>query len=435
MINSNFKFKGIHHINGFFIIFISLSIMVFGPVSLSNIVYAQSNESQSEPDSKNVPTFENDETTGNSGLGTSDSNSLPSNLKDDDGNNDPGVSNVPGQSADLSSLSPGNECLIESSLSECNNGGYRKCPTGFVTRGENAECMPEPQESLIVDNDTESDGSIEPLSSDTQSDSSTTKPDRDCLFDPDLPKCAAVNGKCPDGFNQNEDEQCVPRGGCPKEYHTVDDDETGRCIPNSDGCPTDMIFRPGMKTCGYKEDVCKTYPNLEDCKVDDNDNGGSNTPAFNSGYSHGCSDAKISDSSKRYINQPGKGPGYHTNEFMRGYNDGFESCSGENNPLPPSTSQGTFKVIVEVESQSPRDISGGITVSVDHQPENIFNAAYGIYFPAGETVSKTFTFKSSDVPIGTEFEVNIDYGDDYNQRQFGENSPEKRPEVIQFNIP
>ena len=411
--------------------------MVAGPVSVSDFVYAQSNKSQSEPDSKNVPTFEKDETSGNSGLGALDSNSLSSNLKDDGGNNDRGVSNVLGQSVDLSSLSPGNECLIESSLSECNNAGYGKCPTGYVTRGENAECMPEPQKRLIVDNDTESDGSIEHLSSDNQSDSSTNKPDRDCLFDPDLPKCAAVNGQCPDGFNQNEDEQCVPKGGCPKEYHTVDDDETGRCIPNSDGCPTDMIFRPGMKTCGYKEDVCKTYPNLEDCKVDHNDNGGSSTPAYNSGYSHGCSDAKISDSSKRYINQPGKGHGYHTNEFMKGYNDGFESCSAQNNSSSSSSStlKGSFDIIVQVTNQSPKDISGGITVNVDHDPDNIFRSAYDLYFPAGEMTSKTFTFKSNDVPVDTEFEANIDYGDDYNQYKFGENTPAKKPEVIQFNIP
>ena len=49
--------------------------------------------------------------------------------------------------------------------------------------------------------------------------------------------------------------------------------------------------------------------------------------------------------------------------------------------------------------------------------------------------SKTFTFKSSDVPVDTKFEVNIDYGDDYNQYKFGENTPAKKPEVIQFNIP
>ena len=52
-----------------------------------------------------------------------------------------------------------------------------------------------------------------------------------------------------------------------------------------------------------------------------------------------------------------------------------------------------------------------------------------------KTVTKTFTFNSKDVPVGTEFEVNIDHGDDYNQYKFGENTLTKKPEVIHFNIP
>ena len=271
--------------------------------------------------------------------------------------------------------------------------------------------------------------------SNTLSGSSDSQPDEDCLFDPSLPKCAPdENGKCPEGFNLNEDGQCFPEHDeCPDGYHSADDDETGRCIPNSDGCPSGMIFRPEMKTCGYKEDVCRTYPYLADCKVDEGGNGGSNNLAYNSGYTHGCSDAKISDPSKRYINQAGKGPNYHTPEFMSGYNDGFEICSNGSNQ-PPSNSKGTFKVIVEVTNQLPRDTYGGITVSVVHFPENIFKPVYGVYFPAGQTVSKTFTFKSSDVPIGIEFEVNLDYGDDYNQYIFGKNSPAEKPEVVQFFI-
>ena len=88
-------------------------------------------------------------------------------------------------------------------------------------------------------------------------------PDGDCLYNPDLPKCVSVDGECPDGFFQNENEQCVPEGGCPVGYHTVDDDETGRCIPNSDGCPEGMIFRSDGKTCGYKQDLCQDNPSLE----------------------------------------------------------------------------------------------------------------------------------------------------------------------------
>jgi hypothetical protein len=49
---------------------------------------------------------------------------------------------------------------------------------------------------------------------------------------------------------------------------------------------------------------------------------------YDSGYDHGCDDAKISDPNDRYINQPEKGPSFHTNEFMRGYNDGYDNCSG-----------------------------------------------------------------------------------------------------------
>ena len=92
-------------------------------------------------------------------------------------------------------------------------------------------------------------------------------PDGDCLFDPNLPKCASVDGECPDGFFQNDDEQCVPdhRDGCPNGYHSVDDDETGRCIPNSDGCPEGMIFRSDGKTCGYKDDLCRGNSNLDGC--------------------------------------------------------------------------------------------------------------------------------------------------------------------------
>jgi hypothetical protein len=261
---------------------------------------------------------------------------------------------------------------------------------------------------------------------------SNSQPDGDCLFDPSLPKCAPdENGKCPDGFAMNGDGQCFPRHDrCPEGYHSHEDDESGKCIPDDVPCDPGYIMNPDYPSCENKDRVCQEHPDLEDCKQD---NGGPNNLPYKSGYNHGCSDAKISNPDNRYINQPGKGANYHTTEFLRGYNDGFETCSNGSNP--PSTSKGTFKVIVEVTNQSPQDISGGITVSVDHSPENIVKADYRVYFPGGgETISKTFMFKSTDVPVGTDFEVNIDYGDDYNQYKFGENSPEKRPEIVQFAI-
>ena len=96
---------------------------------------------------------------------------------------------------------------------------------------------------LIVDNDTESDGRIGPLSPDNQSGSSTSKPDGDCLFDPSLPKCAPdENGNCPEGFARNGDDQCYPRHDrCPEGYHSHEDDESGRCIPDNVPCDPGFI--------------------------------------------------------------------------------------------------------------------------------------------------------------------------------------------------
>lgn len=47
---------------------------------------------------------------------------------------------------------------------------------------------------------------------------------------------------------------------------------------------------------------------------------------YESGYDHGCDDAGISNPSNQYINQPEKGPSYHTSEFMDGYYSGLNSC-------------------------------------------------------------------------------------------------------------
>ncbi len=52
---------------------------------------------------------------------------------------------------------------------------------------------------------------------------------------------------------------------------------------------------------------------------------------FNLGYDEGCSDAKISDSSDRYIIQPEKDSSSHSSEFMAGYKDGFDICFNQGN--------------------------------------------------------------------------------------------------------
>lgn len=60
---------------------------------------------------------------------------------------------------------------------------------------------------------------------------------------------------------------------------------------------------------------------------------------YSSGYDHGCDDAKISDPSDRYINEPGKGTSNHTDEFMDGYYAGFDACSGRSYQSSPQQPQ------------------------------------------------------------------------------------------------
>jgi hypothetical protein len=57
------------------------------------------------------------------------------------------------------------------------------------------------------------------------------EPDDDCLFNPSLPKCAPIEGKCPPGFLMNENEQCFPDKPCPAGFTKFDEDETGTCYP------------------------------------------------------------------------------------------------------------------------------------------------------------------------------------------------------------
>jgi hypothetical protein len=74
--------------------------------------------------------------------------------------------------------------------------------------------------------------------------------------------------------------------------------------------------------------------------------------AYDSGYDHGCDDARISDPDDRYINQPGKGPSFHTDRFMDGYNDGFNSCNypSRNGDGFGSAGSGNLKVILNLET-------------------------------------------------------------------------------------
>lgn len=309
-------------------------------------------------------------------------------------------------------------------------------------------------------------------------------PDRDCLFNPSLPKCAAIDGKCPDGFFINEDDQCVPEGGCPDGYHWVEDDETGTCYPNSKGCPDGMIFTPDKKGCEYKEYVCNTYPELNECKevkgsVSINirtdketyniaetvkitiQNDGSKIVSFpdsalglkikslDNGEVYGFVAAQAITELK-----PGQS---ETFEWKQQNNEGQQVKAGKYSAIvsSDSTSVNTnFKIIekgkekekglnvdkfivnVKVINKSDKSHKGSIEVVINNE-QKIKKTIQNVKYPAHSTVNKAFEFKASDVPVGTSFSAYLRADDGIRFLEwdaYGQNSPEKRPETVHFTI-
>jgi hypothetical protein len=74
--------------------------------------------------------------------------------------------------------------------------------------------------------------------------------------------------------------------------------------------------------------------------------------AYDSGYDHGCDDAGISNSDDRYINQPEKGPSFHTDRVMDGYNNGFDACSDNDDSQAQSQSQSQDQSQSQSQSQN-----------------------------------------------------------------------------------
>jgi hypothetical protein len=65
-----------------------------------------------------------------------------------------------------------------------------------------------------------------------------------CLYDPSLPKCAPINGECPEGFNMNEARQCFPDKPCPPGYARADNDGSGACLPHNPPTPPPVDCHP-----------------------------------------------------------------------------------------------------------------------------------------------------------------------------------------------
>ena len=95
-------------------------------------------------------------------------------------------------------------------------------------------------------------------------------PDYSCLFDVEQIQCVpGSQQECPrPQFGNNEDDRCFPVNDkgyhvCPDGYHGTDDDETGQCYPNENGCESKydnfilLTDRPGKSDrCAELSEIC-----------------------------------------------------------------------------------------------------------------------------------------------------------------------------------
>jgi len=101
-------------------------------------------------------------------------------------------------------------------------------------------------------------------------------PDASCLFDAFQLHCIpGDHQECPEGFGGNEDGTCFAKTfingtwkwECPAEYHSVDDDETGQCYPDTEPCYPGQIINPRSTNCADTEDVCENNV-MTGCTID-----------------------------------------------------------------------------------------------------------------------------------------------------------------------
>ncbi|MGH9926622.1 MAG: hypothetical protein ACREAS_08165 [Nitrososphaera sp.] len=105
-------------------------------------------------------------------------------------------------------------------------------------------------------------------------------PDESCLFDVFQVQCIpGSQQECSEDFGNNDDYTCFPldENGdwtCPEGYHGTDDDETGQCYPNDEGCQYDdsilLTDRPGKDDrCAALYAICDIDEYTSDERVQD----------------------------------------------------------------------------------------------------------------------------------------------------------------------
>ena len=156
---------------------------------------------------------------------------------------------------------------------------------------------------------------------------------------------------------------------------------------------------------------------------------------YESEYDHGCDDAGISDPSERYINQPGKGPSFHTGSFMNVYNDGFDACSdgiGDDSNAENNAVDGKLRVIATLDMGTygnqycgSRTFDMRVYLQSELAQEKIVGACDG-----QETI-----FNGLDVGSGSSFRVCL-YGNelDLSGCRTTVNGPESEPERLTVRV-
>jgi hypothetical protein len=106
-------------------------------------------------------------------------------------------------------------------------------------------------------------------------------PDFDCIYDVSQIHCIPGSAQeCPKPqFSAGDPEMCFPNTlvngewewECPEDYHSVEDDETGQCYPDEEGCyeSSGTVWRgktATSHTACVDENYCLDHPEIEDCK-------------------------------------------------------------------------------------------------------------------------------------------------------------------------
>jgi hypothetical protein len=154
---------------------------------------------------------------------------------------------------------------------------------------------------------------------------------------------------------------------------------------------------------------------------------------YRSGYDHGCDDASISDPSERYTNQPGKGPSFHTGEFMNGYYNGFDACSdGAGDENAENNAAGNLRVIANLDMGTygnqycaSRTFDMRVYVQSELAQEKI----------VGACEDQETTFSGLDVTTCSSFKV-CAYGNDLDLSgcKTAVNGPESEPERVIIRV-